>query len=493
MSLPACVIPCDEVALVDAAAAAMGVDIAALMERAGSLLADEAQRMAGSGAILIATGSGNNGGDGWVCARVLQTRGQDVAVWPLSAPRSPLCRAAASAAREAGVAVLSAAPQQRPALLVDAILGAGASGPPRPALGTALKQLAALGAEILAADVPTGLGSEDLLPARLTLCFQLAKQELLTDPRIGEFKTVDLGIPPAAWQEVQPAVFARFPRHHRAGHKGDNGELLVIGGGAFPGALEFACRAGLASGCDMVRAWTSEGPPLPPSIVVQRLPGRHLAPHDPDLLAALIARASALLIGPGLGRDAGTPEAARQAFMLAQEMAVPVVVDADAIHHLVAELRGLPTDAMPVLVTPHRGELRVLVGEASEEAAHAFARPDRVLLCKSAIDFISDGRRWQRNPTGNPRMAVGGSGDCLAGLAAGLLARGCQPFDAARLATRWLCQAADGLWQERGPCWIPEDLLAALPTALRSFLEALGIWPPLADLSPAPAPTVRPT
>jgi NAD(P)H-hydrate epimerase len=110
---------------------------------------------------------------------------------------------------------------------------------------------------------------------------------------------------------------------------------------------------------------------------------------------------------------------------------------------------------------------------------HAFARRDRVVLAKGPVDLVSDGRRWQRNPRGNPRMAVGGTGDCLAGLCAGLMARGCTPFDAARLAVLWLTMTADRRWAVEGPCYLPEDLVADLPAVLRDLLTPLDRWPPV--------------
>ena len=485
MVLPASIVPANEVALIDAAAEAMGLDIAELMERAGTALATEAESMAPEGPILIATGPGNNGGDGLVAARVLADRGRTVWLWMLREPSSPLAQAQAQRL-PAAVIRLEAAPEQPPVLIIDAILGAGTSGPLRAWASQATAALRAIAAPVLAADCPTGIGGPDLLPSQRCLCFQVAKSELIDDPRVGEFKSVDIGIPPAAWQELQPALMHRFPRHLPDGHKGQHGELMVVGGGMFPGALHFACRAGVISGCDLVRAWTAGDAWLPPSVIANRQEGRWLAPTMPERLTPMLVRASAILIGPGLGREAGTPEATRQVFSLAQELEVPAVIDADGITHLAAELRDLPADAPPVILTPHGGEARTLLGhQADEEHLHRFARSNRIILKKGRVDLITDGRRWQHNHRGNPRMAVGGTGDCLAGLAAGLLARGCDPFDAARLATLWWTTTCDHLWQRQGPCWTPDQALDALPDSLRDFLEPMGAWPPMEQRPPA--------
>jgi len=199
MVLPAPLVPLDEVALIDSAAVDLGLDIAELMERAGTALADEATAMAPSGRILVATGPGNNGGDGWVAARLLAERGREVALWPVREPKSELCRQQADAAPP-GIEILAGPPTQAPALIVDAILGAGVSGPLRAWAAEAVRALTALDAPVLAADAPTGIGSDHPLIATRTLCFQVAKAELLDDPDGGEFKTVDIGIPPAAWR-----------------------------------------------------------------------------------------------------------------------------------------------------------------------------------------------------------------------------------------------------------------------------------------------------
>lgn len=481
MPLPAPIIPCDEVELIDAAAVALGQDLCALMESAGRALADAAARMAPNGPILVACGPGNNGGDGYAAARLLHQAGRQVTVWPVVAPASDLCRLN----RErlpAGIHLAAAPPAQPPALVIDAVLGAGARGLPRPPIPAALDALRRLGAPVLAADVPSGLGTPHLLPARFTVCFQAAKHELLGGAATAEFATVDIGIDPRAWLEVQPSVLRRFPRLPREAHKGVNGELLVIGGGTFPGALELACRAAALTGCDLVRAWTCDGPPLPATIVAHRQPGPVLAPSTPGELTAYAVRAGAVLVGNGLGRDPRAIEAARQAASMCREMGVPVVLDADGIH----AAGDLPRDddgGAPVLMTPHRGEARNLLGlsaAAEEEQLHAWASVHRVLLAKAPVDLVSDGWRWQRNRRGNPRMAVGGTGDVLAGLSAGLVARGCTPYDAARIAVLWLTEAGDELWAESGPCWDALDLLARLPATLRRLFAAADLpWPPV--------------
>ncbi len=481
MTLPAPIIPLDEVELIDAAAVALGQDLAVLMETAGSALAKEAARQAPSGAILVACGPGNNGGDGYVAARLLAQAGRDVSVWPVSGPHSDLCRLNRDRL-PASLRLVAAPPARPPALVIDAILGAGVRGELRPPFPAALEALRRLGAPVLAADVPSGLGTTHVLQARFTVCFQTAKHELLGSTATAEFATVDIGLDPRAWLEVQPSVLRRFPRLPRNAHKGVNGELMVVGGGPFPGALELACRAAICTGCDLVRAWTCDGPPLPPTIVLHRQSGEILTAVTTGELTPHAVRAGAVLIGNGLGRDARAVEAARQAASLCLEMGVPIILDADGIPACSELIADAPAGA-PCLLTPHRGEARNLLGLSSvaeEDQLHAWASLHRTMLAKAPVDFISDGWRWQRNRRGNPRMAVGGTGDVLAGLSAGLMARGCLPYDAARIAILWLTEAGDELWLEQGPCWNALDLIDRLPATLRRLFGVAGLeWPPL--------------
>jgi NAD(P)H-hydrate epimerase len=479
MALPAPVVPLSEVAVIDEAAVALGQDLAQLMENAGAALAREAERLVPGGTVLVVCGPNNNGGDGYVCARLMAEAGRQVLLWPVVPPKSSLCQEQASRLPST-VTLIDRLPCEKPALVVDAILGAGARGRPRDPIAHALIALRGLGAPILAADVPSGIGTELCLPATLTLCFQVAKAELLRKPGLGEFKTVDIGVLPAAYQEVQHACLRRFPPLKRSGHKGTHGELLIVGGGAFPGALEFCARAAVMTGCDLVRAWTGGGAPLPATIVVHRETDGVLTPANPEELTPMLVRASAVLIGPGLGREPRALEAAQQAFSLAVEMGVPVILDADAIAALGDTLRDMPESDARILITPHRTEARNLLGgTVDDEALHAWARPDRVLLAKAVVDLVTDGRRWQRNPRGNPRMAVGGTGDVLAGVAAGLMARGATPFDAARMAVLWVTTAGDRLWLEQGPCYDALSLIQELPATLKALLKPMAMWPPV--------------
>ncbi len=476
--LPAPIVPLAEVALIDAAAVDMGCQLPELMQAAGRVVADRAQAMAPTGRILVVCGGGNNGGDGYVAARSLAEAGRDVELWAVQEPGSELSRAVAAELPET-VARLDGPPEDPPALIIDAILGAGVTGPPRDPVPAVLNALRALDRPCLAVDAPTGAAHGQALPHCRCVTFQVDKRELAAaceEPP----EVVDIGIPDEAITHVNRSCLRRFPALRADAHKGNHGELLVVGGGPFPGALHYASRAALFTGLDLVHALTAGQPDLPPNIVRHVHEGRNLVPTSTEVLSSRLARSSAVLIGPGAGRAPRTDDALRQVFDLAADMGIPMVIDADGLTALARPIREHPADGVPLIITPHAGELRHIFGRKVDDAEiHAFARDNRLVCTTRHVDLLTDGSRWQRNHLGNPRMAVGGTGDLLAGLTAGFLARECEPFDAARLALYWLSTTADACWQDLGPCYLPEDILATLADILRTGLTALGDWPPV--------------
>lgn len=468
MALPPSIVSASEIALIDGAAEDLGCDLADLMERAGAAIATAALTRQTSGVILVVCGSGNNGGDGYVAARKLVEAGRTVHLWPVQEPKSPLCQAAARALPDP-VLLLDSAPLQAPALIIDAILGVGQRGALRPAIRQVLERLAGFNVPCLAVDVPTGLNEHCWLVPCHCVCLHAAKQELLPFARQLSWEVADIGIPPAAWEQTSRQILWRLPVHRRSGHKGHQGRLLIVAGMRYPGAASLSAAAALRSGCDLVHV---AGPPaggLPPETVW----------HPPSELPP-IESIDAVLLGPGLGRSDEAAAVARQIWAQSVATDTPLIIDADGLHLLREEIRS--NTHRKLLVTPHGGELRALLGTTpSPGLTHAFARPERVVLAKAASDLITNGLSWQRNEQGNPRLSQGGSGDCLAGLASGLIARGCSRYDAARLAAWWLCRSADTLWQESGPCYTCSDLIAALaPTLHASCRETAIAWPPVA-------------
>ncbi|HET8723581.1 MAG TPA: NAD(P)H-hydrate dehydratase [Anaeromyxobacteraceae bacterium] len=454
----------------------MGIPAATLMERAGRSVADAAAEMAGAdGRVVVVCGAGNNGGDGFVAARVLHKAGRGVLVVALGAPGkgSPEYLDAWRAAEDAGVPVsglqaLSGFPVRPGDLVVDAILGTGLSRPPEGAYLAAIDAVALLreqGMRVLAVDLPSGLSADTgrapgavvRADATVTLGYSKIGLELQPGAELaGELSVVDIGIPPAAADRVPAAaerldegmVRALVPVRPRETHKGDAGRVLVVAGSpGKTGAAHLALCGALRGGAGLVTlAARAEvvGPALAgrPEAMSAVLPGNGpIARSDVPALQALAAGASAMVIGPGIPRGPETAPAIRGVL---DRHPVPTVLDADAVN-AVADHPGLASvighDA-PIVLTPHPGEMARLVGASIEEiqgdrvgiARRKAQEWGAVVVLKGARTVVADPDGPAAIvPTGNPGMATGGTGDVLAGLIGALLAGGLRPREAARV------------------------------------------------------------
>ena len=457
------------------------------------------------GGVLIAAGAGNNGGDGWVMARALHAARVPVWVAPLD-PKTDDAIDNRALARVDGVRELAreeAWPQA--AVAVDALLGTGAAGPIKGDVLALGERLAAYGAPILAVDGPTGLDltsgeAHGPVRAQLTVTFGGPRRgHLLAREWCGKVVIVDIGFPPVdpAWPVLVTDAWAaaRLPRLQATMHKGDRGRVTVVGGAeGMTGAALHAARAALAAGAGLVKliagkeAIAAARASLPDVLTVESAFGPELEPAALDALEW----ADAVVLGPGLGR-----EASRERFIAAAlgRRAVPTVLDADALHLVKPEI--LSPSARPLVLTPHVGEFRALVGDAlADEAANdrwgaaakAASKLKATVLLKGVPTVIAD----LRGPvhvvaSGNPGLATGGSGDLLAGFVGAFLARGMAPADAAALGAHALGRAADlGARQWTARSLRPADVLAALPDVWRAWRDVRSALPPVLSVLEAP-------
>src|SRR3954464_6454194 len=478
----------------DQRAVAAGIELATLMESAGRavavVLSDRYAHLLRAG-VLVAAGPGNNGGDGWVLARALHRA--DVPVWVAALPSgSELCTRAAQLARSEGVRELAVdGPWPTVGLIVDALLGTGASGAPRPAIETLLSRMLDLELPILAIDGPTGV---DLLsgvvhgPTRADISVTfggLRRGHLLARDEVGSLVVVDIGHPrpDPCWPTLLTAAqAAEWLRRLKPGdHKGDRGRVVIVGGApGMSGALRMAARAAFASGAGLVHA---VAPAETIATLVQAEPDvQTLAqsfdgPPDQALLD-LVARADALAIGPGLGREPG-----RRAFVSAIVAASSrAVIDADALVAFAgaeAELRDLAGGRMIVL-TPHPGEFRTLFPSLASTreldpwsaAVQASESSQTTLLLKGVPTVIASpgGAPPLTVAAGNPGLATGGSGDVLTGLVSTALAQGLEPMAAAGVAAQALGAAADlAARRTTARASRPMDVVNALPDVWREW------------------------
>lgn len=483
----------------DAATIATGTSGARLMERAGRAVADVAMRfLTAGGSVLVVCGPGNNGGDGFVAARVLAGRGYAVRVALLGAREALTGDAArAAGAWDGPVEPLDPNDPLDSDLVIDALFGAGLSRDLDGAAAAFVGRLNARCVPVLAVDVPSGLDGDTgqvrgaAVRARATVTFAALKPGHLLMPGrdlCGAVTVADIGIPPKTIAAVAPPLWrngpalwgASLPRPAATAHKYTRGHALVLSGGvSATGAARLAARGALRIGAGLV---TLLSPREALAVNAVHLTAIMLRACDgvDDLDAALAdPRVTALVMGPG----AGVSPALRRLVEAAMRHRRALVLDADALTSYAGEAMRLAeavAQAAPasVVLTPHEGEFaRLFAGTAAEKGdrlsrALAAARLTGALVVLKGPDTIiaaPDGRA-AINATGTPDLATAGSGDVLAGFAGGLLAQGMAGFEAACAAV-WL---HGRLGERLGAGLIAEDLPEALPALLH---EEGAYWP----------------
>ena len=436
-----------EMRVLDRNAQHFGVSILDLMENAGKAVADTARHdfgVAGK-AVLVVCGTGNNGGDGFVAARLLAADAKVTVLMARSPNQLATQEARTNYARLKDVQVIEGLDRSEMAmasadLIVDALLGIGAEGPLREPYATLIREMNASGKPILSVDVPSGLGTEATVKPKVTVSLHDAK-EGMTPENSGTIRIADIGIPAQVARTIGPGEFALYPKPKAESHKGQNGSLLIIAGGPFTGAPALVAMGALGMGADLVHIAT---PALAaeivasysPNFIVHPLVGHRLLNEDLEIILELAAKADAVAIGPGLGDAPGTLATVRAVIKAVDK---PIVFDADAIRAVGQETTVLARKR--AVATPHSREFVALTGkmlpDTLEEKAKMVQDAARhlgiTILLKGHVDIVSDGTRTKLNYTGNPGMTVGGTGDVLCGAVGGLLCKGVAPFDAARL------------------------------------------------------------
>jgi hydroxyethylthiazole kinase-like uncharacterized protein yjeF len=461
-----------------------GVSGIALMEKAGLAVADAVSRRWPARPLAVLCGPGNNGGDGFVAARILAERGWNVRTALLGEIAALRGDAAAAAARWRGpVEALTPAALDGSGLAVDAIFGAGLA---RPVEGAALSVIEALGRRgmpVVAIDVPSGVdGASGEIrgqapQAALTVTFFRKKPGHLLLPgrtRCGETVLAQIGIPDAVLDRVTADTaendpswwLAGLPQPGRDSHKYTRGHALVAGGAMMTGAARLASRSAARLGAGLV---TVAAPEAAFAIYAAALTGIIVHPiANLDDFRGLLAdkRRNAALIGPGAGVGLETRDKALAILSAGKR----TVLDADALTSFADDPRALfAAIRSPVVMTPHEGEFARLFdtgGSKPERARRAARQSGAVIVLKGADTVVAapDGR-VAINANAPPALATAGSGDVLAGMVLGLLAQGMAPFAAAAAAV-WLHGDAAG---RIGAGLVAEDLVEALAPALRDL------------------------
>jgi hydroxyethylthiazole kinase-like uncharacterized protein yjeF len=442
-------------------AIAAGTSVETLMDRAGRAAAEAIWRFAGPLDTLVLCGPGNNGGDGYVIARVLAERGVSVRVAVAGEPKSAAARAAQSAWDGMITPLETAAPAP---LLVDSLFGTGVARPLDAALSERLSALAAVAQMRVAIDLPSGVATDDgrVLSAvpdfDLTVTFQTLKPSHLLQPaarRMGRIVVADIGIEGGSrLTEIgRPKIAAPGPDDH----KFSRGLVTIVAGG-MAGAAALSAGAAARAGAGTVRLQARELAPNVAAAIVQQ-------PGDPrDRLDD--KRIGALLLGPGMlpGDDEALLDAAL-------DSGHPLVLDAGALRMLGTLLDRLAALPKPAILTPHEGEFLALFGDGAgskvERARAAAARSGAVLVYKGPDSVVAapDGRAAIA-PAAHGWLASAGTGDVYAGIAAARYAATGDAFTAACEAV-WLHGRAAEL---AGPGLIADDLIRQLPAALADCL-----------------------
>ena len=447
-----------------------GSSVAALMERAGTGVAEWVHRLAAGSEVLILCGPGNNGGDGYVAARVLAQRGMAVRVAALAEPKTE----AAAAARAAWGGAVQPFPDLLPSedhyapVLVDAVFGTGLARPLDPPVSGAIEAVRDRTRLAIAVDLPSGaetdtggnFGFLQIANFDVTLALGALKPAHVLHPaaqHCGAIRLIDLGldvgrlaVPPQNFNAIDTVMRPWIMRPQPASHKYSRGMVAVVAG-PMHGASELAARAAYRAGAGYVLLLTGGLPNPPHAIVRQRWSAEALEDQ----------RIGAVVIGPGLGRD----ERAREKLDAALASDRPLVIDGDALHLL--DLNTLKNRAAPTVLTPHAGEFDALFGGGSgskiERTQGAAARSGAVVVFKGADTVIAAPNGWANvAPMGNPWLSVAGTGDVLAGAIAAMLAQ--ESWDPLRAASNgvWLHGQAAHMLDR---CFLADELADALPHA----------------------------
>ncbi len=476
--------------------------------------------------IGVMAGRGNNGGDGFVMARYLHQKGLSVKVFLLSDPKQVVGDARLNldllaplnievihlpdqAAFEAATALLA-----EPTMWIDALLGTGLNADVRGYFKAAIAFLNAAAKPIFAVDIPSGLNADTgqvqgfCVKADATATFAFAKVGHLLHPGVqhtGRLKVIDIGIPAHIVEKVgcrqhllTPGGSRRLlrPRDPQA-HKGSTGHLLVVAGkSGTTGAAAMTAMAALRTGAGLVTLGCPQGVQ---ALVAQQtleamtvgLAETHLGGLSAKALPQILGLASGrkcIAVGPGMGTESDTGTLLEG---LLNQSPLPLVIDADGLNLLADRIELLAQAKVPVILTPHPGEMARLTGQTTADllkdrvaTARSFAVTHGVVLVlKGARSIVArpDGHVWV-NSSGNSGMASGGMGDVLTGVIAGLVTQDYAPEAAARLGVYLHGAAGDALARTIGPQgYLASDLMAALPRELADLPDSAPIQLPEID------------
>ena len=487
-----------------------GIPSLELMERAGEWLARVVAGRAAEGPVAVVCGKGNNGGDGFVAARLLREAGRDVrvlAVWPVESVEGD---AGEMLRRLPGLAPEPFAPGglDGAEVIVDAILCTGFEGAPREPAAAAIEAICAAVAVVVAADVPSGVNAStgevegEAVRAAVTATFHRAKPGLWIAPgkaHAGAVHVIDIGMPEGGPAEpriglIGDGVLRDLPRRGSDSTKFSSGTVFVLGGSrGLTGAPSMAALAAMRAGAGYV---TVGGPTsLELSFTVRLLEAMMFGlPEEEGALSReavepaleAIECADGVVLGPGLGKRPAAQAFARD---LLAGVDLPLVIDADGLNALAGRFEEvLARRSGAAVLTPHAGELGRLLGVDSKEVARSRLRHARaaaagagafVVLKGDDTLVVSPDGTTAVSPGGAPALATAGTGDVLSGVIGALLAKGMAPFHAACAGVYAHVRAGQIAAAPHGPDGVvASDVIHAIPAALSAQPAPRDAEPP---------------
>jgi NAD(P)H-hydrate epimerase len=476
----------------------VGVPSLELMEAAGRAVAEVVAELAPEGPVRVVCGKGNNGGDGFVAARLLREMGFEVEVlllWPGEELRGD---AAVNFERVGGEFVEGDLTGRLAGsgAVVDAIFGTGFEGAPREPAAAAIRAINGVGVPVVACDIASGVDAStgevagEAVEADVTVSFHAAKLGQRVAPGkgcTGELRVAPIGIPAGApgeaiAGEIDAAVLALAPRRGPRSTKFSSGQVAIAGGSrGLTGAVRMTSLAAIRAGAGYATVAVPADLELvfelsQPEVMSVGCRGGDgcLVPASEKAVLRTFERAAAGVLGPGLGKDPGSFELARTA---AGKIEAPLLIDADGLNAFAERLGELRARPAPTILTPHAGELGRLLGRDSAEVeAHRIAsareaarEAGAVVVLKGDDTIVTDGDRLAVNAISAPALATAGSGDVLSGVTAAFLARGLEPFAAACAAVIAHARAGLNATARVGAAEsvIASDVIDSIPAGIR--------------------------